>query len=165
MKIAVQFMLITALAVAGVLLWPVFFPSPQRMIRQRLDEFARDASFNSSQSALAGYVSAQSAGEFFSTNVEVTLNLPGNPDFTMTGRDQIVQSIIQARAAVSELKVDFPDLNVTVAPDQKSATADLTFRAQIDGVRNSVAEEMKLTLQKIDGQWLITHIESVQVLT
>ncbi|HEY1662266.1 MAG TPA: hypothetical protein VGI03_07595 [Verrucomicrobiae bacterium] len=165
MKIAIRLVIVIVMAMAGTWLWSVLFPTPQHVIRARLNEFARDASFTSSQSTLAGYLSAQTVGQFFSTNVEVTLNLPGNPEFIVSGRDQIVQSMIQAHAAVSELEVDFPDLNVTLAPDQNTATADLTIRAQIDGERNSLAEEMKFTLQKIGGQWLITHIESVQVLT
>jgi hypothetical protein len=165
MKIAVQLAVAAAAVAAGLWLWTTIFPSPQHIIRARLNEMARDASFNSSQDAQDGYAAAQTVGDFFSTNVEIILNTPGSPDRTLTGRDQIIQTLIDVQESVTKLEVDFPDLNVTVATDKDSATADLTFRAQIDGTRDSIAEEMKVTLKKIGGQWLVTHIETVPVLT
>lgn len=165
MKVVFQLVVVTVLTVAGILLWSYLFPSPQHIIRARLNTLAHVASFDSQQGILAGFTAAHDVGDFFSTNVEVDLNMPGNPDVTLTGRDQIVQTIMRTHATVNELKVDFPDLNITIGPDKLTATADLTIRAQIDGDGNSVAEEMKFTFQKIDGQWLITHIETVQVLT
>jgi ketosteroid isomerase-like protein len=165
MKIAIQIVLVAAVVAAGIWLWTFLHPSPQQVIRSRLNEMARDASFDTHQGMLAAFASARTVGDFFSTNVEVTLNLPGNQDWTLNGRDEVVQKIMAAHAMVSELKLDFPDLNVTVAPDQNTATADLTIRAQVDEDKDSTAEEMKLTFEKINGQWLITHIETVQVLT
>jgi len=165
MKIVVQLAVAAAALAAGLWLWTTIFPSPQHVIRARLNEMARDASFNSSQGPQEGYAAAQTVGNFFSTNVEITLNAPGSPGRTLTGRDQIIQTLIGVHESVTRLEVDFPDLNVTVGPDQDSATADLTFRAQVDGTRDSIAEEMKVTLKKIGGQWLVTHIETVPVLT
>ncbi|HEY3760913.1 MAG TPA: hypothetical protein VGN23_04135 [Verrucomicrobiae bacterium] len=165
MKIVVQLAVVAAAIAAGLWLWTSVFSSPQHVIRARLKEMARDASFSDSQSIQDGYAAAQTVGDFFSTNVEITLNVPGSPGRTLNGREQIVRTLINLQESVNRLKVDFPDLNVTVAPDRDSATADLTLRAQVDGVRDSVAEEMKVTLKKIGGQWLITHIETVPVLT
>ena len=165
MKIAVPLAVVAAAVAAGLWLWVSFFPSPQHVIRERLKEMARDASFNSSQGGQDGYAAAETVGDFFSTNVEVILNIPGSPGRTLTGRDQIIQTLVNVRENITRFKVDFPDLNVMVAPDQDSATADLTLRAQVDGARDAIAEEMKVTLQKIGGQWLITHIETVPVFT
>jgi hypothetical protein len=61
--------------------------------------------------------------------------------------------------------VEFPDVNVTVAPDKQSATADLTVKAQAGGDRDSIWQEMKFTLQKTGGKWLITRVETVRTLT
>jgi hypothetical protein len=165
MKIAVQLFLVAVAVVAGICLWPIIFPSPQHIIRARLNEMARDASFNDGQSALSGYLAAQKVGGFFSTNVQVVLNDPGTLVDTLTGRDQIIQTMIGIHESVNNFKVDFPDINVTVAPDKSSATADLTIRAQVGGKDDSMAEEMKLTFEKIDGQWLITYVQTVSVLT
>ena len=165
MKIAVQFVLVAVVVVAGICLWTVIFPSPQHIIRARLNEMARDASFNDGQPALSEYLAAQTIGGFFSTNVQVVLNDPGSLVDTLNGRDQIIQTVIGIHESVNNFKVDFPDINVTVAPDKNSATADLTIRAQVGGKDDSMAEEMKLTFEKIDGQWLITHVETVPVFT
>jgi hypothetical protein len=63
------------------------------------------------------------------------------------------------------LKVKFPDINVTVAPDKQSAVADLTVEANISGERDPMVQEMKFTLQKIDGKWLITRVETVRTIS
>jgi ketosteroid isomerase-like protein len=165
MKIAIQLFLVTVAAVVGIFLWTIIFPSPQHVIRARLNEMARDASFTDGQSSLSGYLAAQTIGAFFSTNVQVVLNDPGTMVDTLNGRDQIIQTMIGIHQSVNNFKVDFPDINVTVAPDKNSATADLTIRAQVGGKDDSIAEEMKLTFEKIDGQWLITHVETVPVFT
>lgn len=165
MKVVFQLVVVSVLTVAGILLWSYLFPSPQHIIRARLNNLAHVASFDSQQGILAGFIAAQDVGNFFSTNVEVDLDMPGNPAITLTGRDQIVKTVLRTHATLNELKVDFPDLNITVGPDRNTATADLTIRAQIDGDGNSVAEEMKFTFHKIGAQWLITHIETVQVLS
>jgi hypothetical protein len=165
MKIAVQLFLVAVAAVAGIFLWTIIFPSPQHLIRARLNEMARDASFNNGQSAVSGYLAAQTVGGFFSTNVQVILNDPGTLDRTLTGRDQIVQTIFGIHQSVSNFKVEFPDINVTMGPGKRCATADLTIRALVDGQESWIAEEMKLTFEKIEGKWLITHVETVRVLT
>ena len=56
----------------------------------------------------------------------------------------------------------FPDIKVTVAPDQQTAVADLTVAVDISGEHDSVVQEMKFTLQKTGGEWLITRVETVR---
>jgi hypothetical protein len=54
---------------------------------------------------------------------------------------------------------------VTVAPDKQSAVADLTVQANISGEPDPIVQEMKFTLRKIDGRWLITRVETVRTLS
>jgi hypothetical protein len=70
-----------------------------------------------------------------------------------------------ARASLIGLKVEFPDVNITLAPDRQSATADLTVKVQTAGDRDFIWQEMKFTLQKTGGHWLITRVETVRTLT
>jgi hypothetical protein len=63
------------------------------------------------------------------------------------------------------MKVQFPDINITVAPDKQSAVADLTIAVSIAGEHDSIVQEMKITLQKISGQWLIIRVETVRTLS
>jgi ketosteroid isomerase-like protein len=165
MKIILRLALLAAVIAAGVWLWTILFPSPEKAVRRQLSELARDASFSGNQSSLAVIAGAQRLANFFSTNVEVNLDVPGRIQHTLTGRDEIMQADAGARASLDGLKVEFPDVNVTVAPDKQSATADLTVKAQAGGDRDSIWQEMKFTLQKTGGKWLITRVETVRTLT
>jgi hypothetical protein len=164
MKIFSRFILIAAAAAAiGIWFWTILFPNPEKVIRKELSELARDASFTGNQSSLAGIAGAQKVANFFSTNAEVNLNAPGRTQ-TLAGRDEIMQAVAAARAALDGLKVEFPDVSVTVAPDKQSADADLTVKAQIAGNPEFIAQ-MKFTFQKTGRKWLITRVETVRTLT
>jgi hypothetical protein len=162
MKIALRFILFTALVALGVWLWFILFPSPEKVIRKRLTELARTASSSSNESDLARLAAARSVAGFFSTNVEVNIDVPGRVRHNLIGRDEITQAALVARSGTGSLKVKFPDINVTVAPDKQSAVADLTVEAHVSGEPDPIVQEMKFTLQKIDGRWLITRVETVR---
>ena len=165
MKLIVRIVLVVALAALGIWLWTVLFPNPEKVIRQRLTELARIASFSSNESDLARLAAARSLAGFFSTNVEFQVELPELARRDSMDRDEITQAAFAARSRVGGLKVKFPDINVTVAPDKQSAVADLTVEANISGERDPMVQEMKFTLQKIDGRWLITRVETVRTLS
>ena len=59
MKIVFRFVLLAALMALGVWLWFVLFPSPEKIIRQRLTELARTASFSSGEGNLARLAAAK----------------------------------------------------------------------------------------------------------
>ena len=165
MKIALRFILLAALVALGVWLWFVLFPSPEKVIRQRLTELARIASFSSNESDLARLAAARSLAGFFSTNVEFQVELPELARRDSMDRNEITQAAFAVRSRAGGLKVKFSDINVTVAPDKQSAVADLTVEANISGERDPMVQEMKFTLQKIDGRWLITRVETVHTLS
>jgi hypothetical protein len=165
MKLIVRIVLVVALAALGIWLWTVLFPNPEKVIRQRLTELARTASSSSGESDLARLAAARSLAGFFSTNVEFQVELPELARYSIMDRDEIMQAALMARSRAGGLKVKFPDINETVAPDKQSAVADLTVEANISGERDPLVQEMKFTLQKIDGQWLITRVETVRTLS
>jgi hypothetical protein len=154
--------LLAVLAAAGVWLWTILFPSPQKIIRAQLSQLARDVSFTSNQSPLAGIAAIHSLANFFSTNAEVNLEVPGRSGQTISGREEIMQAAAGAHASLEALQVEFPDVNVTVAPGKQSATADLDAKVQVSGNGDLDVEEFKFTLNKIDGKWLITRVETVR---
>ena len=162
MKKISRFILFAIAVAAGIWLWTILFPSPEKVIRKQLSELARDASFSGNQSSLAGIVGVQRLAGFFSTNAEVNLDVPGCEQQRLTGRDEITQAAAGARASLDGLKVEFPDVSVTVASDKQSATADLAAKVQIGGRKDFDVQEMKFTLEKIDGKWLITRVETVR---
>jgi hypothetical protein len=165
MKIVFRFILLAALAALGVWLWLVLFPGPEKIIRKRLTELARTASFSSGESDLARLAAAQSMAGFFATNGEINIDAPGRVQHTFIGRDEIKQAVLVVRSTLGGLKVQFPDIKITVAPDKQSAVADLTVEANVAGDRDSIVQETKFTFQQTDGQWLIARVETVPTLS
>ncbi len=165
MKIILRLVILAIVILVGVWLWPVFFPDAQKMIRQQLAAVARNASSNPNQNPLVSAANAQLLAGHFSTNVEVQLDVPGRLRHTFNSRDEIAQAAIAACSSVNGIKVEFLDVNVTVGPDKQSAVADLTLKAQAAGDKEFIVQEMKITLQKSTGKWLITRVETVRTLS
>ncbi len=165
MKIVFRILLFAALAVLGIWLWLVLFPSPEKVIRKRLMELARTVSSSSNESDLTRLAAARSVAGYFSTNVELNVELPELGSRSSMDREEITQAALMARAMAGGLQVKFPDLNITVAPGKRSAVVDLTVTAAIAGQSDSIVQEMKFTLHKIDGQWLITRVETVRTIS
>ncbi len=165
MKIIFRIVLLAALAALGVWLWTVLFPGPETVIRQRLMKLARTVSSSPNESDLTRLAVARSVAGFFSTTVELNVDLPELGQHHSLDREEITQAALMARSRAGGVRVKFPDINITVAPDKQSAVADLTVEANISGEHDSIVREMKFTLRKTDGQWLITRIETVRTLT
>ncbi|HEX3988859.1 MAG TPA: hypothetical protein VHZ30_05460, partial [Verrucomicrobiae bacterium] len=118
MKIAARIVIAALVAAAFVWLWGVVFPSADKVIRKRLAETARAASFDPSQSALSRMAGAQPLQYFFATNVEINIDLPGHQARQMSGRDEILQAALAARGSLESVKVTFPDVALTIDPDK-----------------------------------------------
>jgi len=164
MKIAVRLSLLTVGVVIGAWLWTIFFPSPEKIVRRRLAQVAEDVSFNANESPLAALGKTQKLAGLFNTNVDVEVDLPERSQHSVATRDEIMQAAAGAHTEASDLSVKFLDLNVTLAADKQSATADLTVEARAAG-KDSFTQEMKFTFEKIGGDWLITRIETVRTLS
>lgn len=165
MKMIIRIGLAAALAALGVWLWTVLFPGPEKVIRQRFAALAHTASFLANGSDLARLATARNLAGFFSTNVEMSLDLPRLGQLRSMDREEITQLALAASARGGAVLVKFPDINITVAPGRQSAVVDLTVTATVAGEADSVVQEMKVTLHRIGGQWLITRVESVPTLS
>jgi hypothetical protein len=165
MKVAVRLLLFAFLVALGVWLWTILFPAPEKVIRQRLAKLARTVSFSGNEGRVLRLAGAGNLAGFFSTNIEINIDVPGRVHHSFMGRDEITQAALAARSGSGSLSVKFPDIRVTVAADRQSAVADLTLEATIPGEPDPIVQEMKFTLQKTDGEWLITRIESVRTFT
>jgi hypothetical protein len=154
-----------AAAVAlGVWLWTIFFPAPEKIIRHRLQKLAEDVSFTGDQGNFSRIAGGESVSGFFSTNVEINITVPGHEQVTFASRAEITQAALGARERLKSLSVKFPDVNVTLAPDKKSAVADVTAEAAISGERDAIVQELKISFQKTADGWLITQLETVRPL-
>lgn len=165
MKLVSRIIFVAVLAALGFWLWTVLFPSPEKIIRKQLAGLADDVSFSQDENDLVKLAHAQGVANFFTSTVEVDVTVPRRGEQTLVGRDQITQAALASRQEATDLKLKFPDINITVAPDKNSAVADVTVDATISGERDAVLEEVKITFQKVDGKWLISKVESVPVVS
>jgi len=165
MKIVLRIILLAALAALGVWLWTILFPSPEKMIRRRLDEIAKYASFTANESALARLGAAQSLAGCFSANAEVHIDTREAGDQDFIGHEQIMQAVVAAQSAFGSLNIKFLDVKVVVDPNKQSATTDLTVDANVSNQPDAIVQEVKITFQKISGQWLITRAETIRTLS
>jgi hypothetical protein len=159
-----RIMLVGVLAALGVWGWHMFFPSPEAVIRKRLGKLAKAASFSSNEGLIAKAYNASLLGEFFTPDVQVTVEVPGT-QHTISGRDDLLQAAVGARSAVGSLTVEFPDIKVIVAPDETSAVVNLTARGKVPGERDFYVQELRLRMIKIKRDWLIDQVQTVKTLS
>ena len=144
--------------------WCTLYPSPERVIRKRLGEIAKLASFTPKQGLVSKAWNASQLGEFFTLDVQVTVDVYGT-QHSLSGRDELMQAAIGARSAFSSLTVKFPDIKVVVAPDSNSAVVNLTVRGIIPGQKDFYLQELKLRMIKVKRDWLINQVETVKTLS
>jgi hypothetical protein len=146
----------------GFVVWRVFFPSPELIIRRHLDAVARLASFAPNEGALAKLSNSQKLTGFCTGDVEVAVDLPGRVSHKFTGRDELMQAIMSARSTLNALHVEFLDISVVVTDD--TAIARLTAKADLPGENLPEVQELKVTFQKVGRDWLIQRAEPVKTL-
>ena len=152
-------------AAAGYWVWVTFFPGAEAVIKKRIKTLAQTASFGANEPPLSRLANAQKIGSYVTTEVEVTVDVPGRSQQSFSGREEVTQAVLAARSSLNGLNVEFLDILVTVAPGGQTAVANLTARARIPGERDFYIQELKFTLTKVDGAWLISKIETVKTLS
>jgi ketosteroid isomerase-like protein len=161
---SIRAILFAALIALGIWGWGVFFPSPEKVIRKRLGELAKSASFSSKGGLVAQAWNASMLADFFTEDVEVAVDLPGDQP-SVNGRAELLQAAALVRSRIGGLSVEFPDIKVTVAPDGASAIVNLTARAKVPGERDSYLQELRMRLTKIKRDWFINQVQSVKTLS
>jgi hypothetical protein len=156
-----------AVAVVGLAfwLWTSMFPSPEKVIHSRLNALAKAISFKSGTGNLAKAYNAEKVSEFFASDVYVEVNVAGFDPISLHGREEVLQIATIAGARLTSLKVEFPDMNISIAADGQTAKVNLTGKATIPGERDISAQEFNFLLKKVDGKWLVYRIETVRTLS
>jgi hypothetical protein len=160
----IRTVLLAALVAVGFWSWQVFFPNPEKVIRKRLGELAKAASFSSEQGLVAKAWNASSLNEFFTPDVHVTVDVPGFQQ-SISGRDELIAAVRSVRSAVRGLAIEFPDIKVTFDPGKSSATVYITARGKVAGDKDYYLQELRLRFTKIKRDWLINRAETVKSLS
>ena len=160
----VRGVVLAMLVVAGIWGWRVLHPGPEQVIRKQLTELATVASFGSNEGSLTRLSKAQKLTTFCTSDVAITVEVPGGSQQSFNGREEVLQVAAGAKSVVGSLKVEFLDTAVTVQPGQPIAFATLTARGNVSGEPDFLVQELKFTFKKIDGHWLISRVETVKTL-
>jgi cytoskeletal protein RodZ len=161
---SIRAILVAALVALGIWSWGVFFPSPEKIIRKRLDALAKAASSSSKEGLIAKAWNVTMLADYFTEDVQVTIEAPG-AQLTISGRAELLQAVAHARSEPSSLSIEFPDIKVNVAPDGASAVVNLTARGKAPGERDTYLQELKLQMIKVKRDWLINQVETVKTLS
>lgn len=162
MRILKRVALIALLGGLGVWVWVLTHPSPEKIIRKRFADLARDISFSTKDTGFWRMAGAQKAGDYFAEDVKVVVNVTGEHG-RLEGRNEIKADAVYLRKELSALEVQFLDPNVTVGADKTSAQVELTAKVTSPDL-DLIVQELKCLLKKTNGQWLITRVETVKVL-
>lgn len=165
MKIVVRLVLLLVLVGLGYWLYTFFFPGPEKVIRQRLAKLAQAASIRPDQGLLSRGAAIQELAGYFDSEIEIPVNWRGGSQHSLAGRDEIIETAKLAHARFKHLKIEFLDLNVTLAPDKQSATVHLTAKVTSSDQSDFQVQELKFHLRKANGDWLIFKIETIRTLS
>ena len=151
------------LAAGGLWGWRVRSPSPEKAIRQRLVDLARTASYGPKDGGLARMLDADKLAGFFTGDAEVKVEV-SNAFENLSGRENLREAAMSARAAFASLSVHFYDMNIALGADRQSAEVDLTATGKVSGEQDPEVCELKFLLKLIGGEWMIRRVESVTTL-
>jgi hypothetical protein len=156
---------LAVLAGLGFWGWRILFPRPEHVIRSRLNDLARTASFSGTEGALLKVAKAEALTGFCTPDVEIIVDVPGYQHQEIHGSAELLQAAAAVRTYRQGFKVQFFDIVVNVAPGQNSAVADLTARGDVPHERDFSVQELRFTMKKADGKWLVSRVETVQPLS
>jgi hypothetical protein len=164
MKNALRVILPVGLIALGFWAWTVFFPNPRQAVRNQLNKLARLASTSPKEGTVARGLDAQRLGRMFSDEVHVMVNISERGLYTFDGREELMRGLLLAKAPGNGGQAEFLDMKIEMGTANLSALVDLTVKATFEGQSDPVFQEMKFTLKKIKGDWLITSVETVSTL-
>jgi hypothetical protein len=153
-----------ALAALGYWGWTLVYQSPERAIRKRVEALACEASFGPNQGLVSEAWKATSLTAFFTTNVQVTIDVPGT-QHNINGLDELNTAALYARHTFKGLKIELPDIKVTVEPGGETAVVNLTAWAKLADQKDDYLQELRLRLIKVKRDWLIKEIVTVRTLS
>ena len=165
MKTAVRIVLLAALAVLGFWLWTILFPGPEKVIRGKMASLAATATFNANDGNITRATKVSNLISYFALDAEITLDAPGLPVRSLSGRDEIRDTARAGLIGLSALKVEFLDVTVHLGADKQTADVSCTARVTVGDSKDFGVQEMRFQLKKVDGAWLISLAKTVKTLS
>lgn len=148
-------------AVAGVFfIYKWLNPPPEKVILVRLEKLAASLSAKPNEGNIARISAINRAAGFFTSDIVVNLEgIPGAPD-SISGKTELQQSLMAARARMSG-DVAFDGIHIVVdAATKTNATAQFTAVGQLSGASERYAQNVKATFVKVEREWLISRVDA-----
>lgn len=158
-KKAFVILLVLVLGAGAFWGWRLLFPSDESRIRRDLEHLSELATFSGREGNFKRVANASALSERFATNAEIAVDVSGVG--TLRGRGEIRQTAFAAMTRGVAFQVQFFDINVVVAPDRQTATAEMTARIQ-PGDGDFIVQELRFHFGKADSDWVIERIETIQ---
>jgi len=164
MKIASRLVLLAALGGLGFWLWTVLFPNPEKVVLGRISQLAAVATIRPGDGAITRAAKVSKLISFFSADAVISYDVAGLGARSLSGRDEIREIAAGGFANVKSLAVRFQDATARVGADPQSATVACTMRVSAGDDKDFGIQELRIQFQKIDGDWLMTRLETVKTL-
>jgi len=144
-------------------LW-YLFPTRERQVRRQMNALAQWASKDAGEGALAAVQAAREAKDFFADPCEWQADA-----FNLSGQvapDEIARYEFAARSRFDTLSVKLYDLSIDFSQD---GAAHVTTTVRVEGTSKEAdpvneTHEVRGTLAKQDGKWLLKKVTVVEVL-
>ncbi len=165
MKLFRRVFLIAILIVAGLWIRATFFPNPERAIRKRLTEIARNASTAPGEGNITGTAHAWRLANCFTTNTEFKIEWPEGRMEETLDRNEILRFVNGSRFGTGRsFRIEFLDPTIAFSEDKKTSTVEATLRATIPADKNFIVQEIKIIFIKVGREWLIQRVETLKTL-
>ncbi|HEY4476764.1 MAG TPA: hypothetical protein VJB69_02205 [Candidatus Paceibacterota bacterium] len=168
-----QIVLLIAIIVGAFFLYRYLFPSAERQIIRRLNNLATDASFavGSEGQLKPGQITsglfAKRVTDYFTRDATLVLEDIDGYSRSLTGSEEIRQSLFAARSQLDSLIVAILDPQVRVESPGRSGQVSATARVSWEEAGQKLilsARELSIGLVKLDRQWFISRLETVSVI-
>src|SRR5579863_8223380 len=130
-KLGVRLVLVVFVLGLGYWAWVLFFPSPARVIRGRLEKMAQLASFTDKEGALTKAASSQKLASFFAEHVEVRVDAPGIENEAFNSREDLYEAILGARVVARTVHAKLYDISIEMTPGKQEAIANAEMHADV----------------------------------
>lgn len=158
-KILVAVLLAGVLVLLAVRLWP----SDERAIRAQLHLIEEAGSKQPTEQPVEALVKATQLAELFNDPCRLVVTAAQHAD--TYPRKQIQDRIVMARALYAEMEVTLHDIAIALAENQTAVVrGTIRLRGQSKGEAIADVQELRAEMGKIDGTWLFTSVEIVEVL-
>lgn len=152
---------VAVLAGLGIWAWRVWWPDDERQIRRRLESF--EETFNQGPSEGLGAVTrAARIAAYFTDDVVVELGQRTPP---IRGRETLMGIVMRLLPRTEAFKLQLLDITTrldTPSTADVSLTAAFRPRTVVTGESSIDAQELSLKVVKINGEWRVSHVTTVE---